>query len=55
MGDIAERWGQLADAAKKSANTLAVVDGIIAATAPRCWVVTITKHFVDLGLTLVHP
>jgi predicted nucleic acid-binding protein len=56
--DIAERWGRMAAAAKKKGVTLAVVDGIIAATALErdlTLVTRNTKHFDALGVALVNP
>jgi predicted nucleic acid-binding protein len=56
--DIAERWGRMAAAAKKKGVTLAVVDGIIAATALERGLTLVTrntKHFAALGVALVNP
>jgi toxin FitB len=55
---IAERWGQLAAAAQKQGVTLAVVDGVIAATALEhdlTLVTRNTRHFTTLGVTLINP
>ncbi len=55
---IAERWGQLAAAARKQGVTLAVVDGVIAATALEHGLTLVTrntKDFAPLGVTLLNP
>ena len=55
---IAERWGHLAAAAKKQGITLAVVDGVIAATAIEhnlTLVTRNTKHYGSLGVALLNP
>jgi predicted nucleic acid-binding protein len=55
---IAERWGQLAAAAKHRGSTLAVVDGVIAATALDHDLVLITRNardFADLGVNISNP
>jgi toxin FitB len=55
---IAERWGQLAAAAQNQGVTLAVVDGVIAATALEhdlTLVTRNTKHFTKLGVSLINP
>ncbi len=54
----AERWGRLAGAARQRGITLAVVDGVIAATAIENDLVIATrnvKDFVGLGVALVNP
>lgn len=56
--EIAERWGFLAAAAKQRGMTLAVVDGIIAATALHHGLTLVTrndKDFAGLGLTIFNP
>jgi predicted nucleic acid-binding protein len=56
--NIAERWGRMAAEAKKKGVTLAVVDGIIAATALEHGLTLVTrntKHFDALGVALVNP
>jgi predicted nucleic acid-binding protein len=56
--DIAERWGRMAAAAKKKGVTLAVVDGLIAATALEHGLTLITrntKHFEALGVAPINP
>jgi len=55
---VAERWGHLAAAAKRKGSTLAVVDGIIAATALEHGLTLVTrnvKDFTGLGVTLLNP
>ncbi len=55
---IAERWGALSAAARKQGVTLAVADGIIAATALEHGLTLVTrntKDFANLGVTLVNP
>ena len=55
---IAERWGHLAAAARKQGVTLAVVDGVIAATAIEhnlTLVTRNTKDYVGLGVDLLNP
>lgn len=55
---IAERWGQLAAAAKQRGSTLAVVDGVIAATALDHDLVLITRNardFAGLGVNISNP
>ncbi len=55
---IAERWGHLAAAARKQGVTLAVVDGVIAATALEHSLTLVTrnvKDFASLGVTLLNP
>jgi predicted nucleic acid-binding protein len=55
---IAERWGHLAAAAKKQGVTLAVVDGVIAATAMEHSLTLVTrntKDYVGLGISLLSP
>jgi toxin FitB len=55
---IAERWGQLAAHAKQRGSGLAVVDGIIAATALHHDLVLVTrntKDFQGLGVEMVNP
>ena len=50
---LAERWRQLAAAAKQRGSTLAVVDGVIAATALDHDLILITRNlrdFADLGI-----
>ena len=55
---IAERWGHLAAAARKQGVTLAVVDGVIAATALQHDLTIVTrnvKDFAGLGVTVLNP
>jgi predicted nucleic acid-binding protein len=55
---IAGRWGYLAAAAKQKGMTLAVVDGVIAATALHHNLILVTrnvKDFAGLGVGLVNP
>lgn len=55
---IAERWGQMAAAARKQGVTLAVVDGVIAATALEHGLTLVTrntKDFATLGVALLNP
>ena len=55
---IAERWGHLAAAARTQGITLAVVDGVIAATAIEhdlTLVTRNTKDYGDLGVVLFNP
>ena len=56
--DIAERWGHLAASAKQKGMTLAVVDGIIAATALHHNMTLVTrnvKDFAGLDVPLFNP
>jgi predicted nucleic acid-binding protein len=55
---IAERWGNLAASAKQRGMTLAVVDGIIAATALEHDLTLVTrnvKDFAGLGVEIFNP
>lgn len=55
---IAERWGHLAAAAKQKGMTLAVVDGVIAATALHHGLTIVTrnvKDFAGLGADVFNP
>jgi predicted nucleic acid-binding protein len=55
---IAERWGHLAATAKQRGFALAVVDGIIAATALENDLAIVTrnmKDFTGLGVALLNP
>lgn len=55
---IAARWGNLAAAAKKQGIALAVVDGVIAATAVEhnlTLVTRNTKDYAGLGISLLSP
>jgi predicted nucleic acid-binding protein len=55
---IAERWGFLAAAAKQKGITLAVVDGVIAATALHHDLTIVTrnvKDFAGLGADVFNP
>ena len=55
---IAERWGHLAAAAKQKGMTLAVVDGVIAATALHHELTVVTrnvKDFAGLGTDVFNP
>jgi predicted nucleic acid-binding protein len=45
---VAERWGNLAAAAKQKGMTLAVVDGVIAATALHHDLTIVTRNVKDL-------
>ena len=56
--NIAERWGRMAATAKKKGVTLAVVDGVIAATALEHGLTLVTRNTKDfnaLGVALVNP
>jgi predicted nucleic acid-binding protein len=56
--EIAERWGNLAAAAKQQGMTLAVVDGVIAATAAHHDLVIVTRNVSDfsgLGVEILNP
>jgi predicted nucleic acid-binding protein len=55
---IAERWGHLAAAARKQGVTLAVVDGVLAATAIENDLTLVTRNTKDysaLGVSLLNP
>jgi toxin FitB len=55
---IAERWGHLAATAKQHGKSLAVVDGVIAATALHHDLTLVTrnvKDFAGLGVPLLNP
>jgi predicted nucleic acid-binding protein len=55
---IAERWGSLAATAKQRGITIAVVDGVIAATALHHDLTLVTrnvKDFAGLGIDLLNP
>jgi predicted nucleic acid-binding protein len=55
---VAERWGRLAAAGKRTGVTLAVVDGLIAATALEHGLIPVTrnvKDFAGLGLAFLNP
>lgn len=55
---VAERWGQLAAMAKQQGIGLAVIDGIIAATALHHGLTLVTrntKDFTSLGMTVLNP
>ena len=55
---IAARWGNFAAAAKKQGITLAVVDGVIAATAVEHSLTLVTrntKDYAGLGISLLSP
>lgn len=55
---IAERWGHLAATAKQRGLTLAVVDGVIAATALHHDLTLVTrnvKDFEGLGIDISNP
>jgi predicted nucleic acid-binding protein len=55
---IAERWGHLAADAKQRGFSLAVVDGVIAATALHHNLILVTrnvKDFASLGIDLLNP
>jgi len=55
---IAERWGHLAASARKQGVTLAVVDGVIAATAIEHSLTLVTRNTKDysgLGVGLLNP
>lgn len=56
--EIAERWGRLAAASKLQGRALAVVDGIIAATALHHDLTLVTrnvKDFATLGVDISDP
>lgn len=46
---IAERWGQMAATARKQGIALAVVDGVIAATALEHGLTLVTRNVKDYG------
>jgi len=55
---IAERWGHLAATAKQQGLNVAVVDGVIAATALHHGLTLVTrnvKDFAGLGVKLLNP
>lgn len=55
---IAERWGHLAAAAQSQGASLAVVDGVIAATAIEHELTLVTRNIKDyarLGVVLFNP
>jgi predicted nucleic acid-binding protein len=55
---IAERWGHLAAAGKRNGVTLAVVDGILVATAIEHGLTLVTRNvrdFAGLGPVLLNP
>jgi predicted nucleic acid-binding protein len=55
---IAERWGHLAAAARQRGIAVAVVDGVIAATALEHGLTLVTrnvKDFASLGVVLLNP
>ena len=54
---IAERWGHMSATAKRHGVTLAVVDGVIAATAIEHNLTLVTRnvnHFDGLGISLLN-
>lgn len=56
--EVAERWGRLAADAKLSGRPLALVDGLIAATALEHDLVLVTRNtrdFANLGVDLLNP
>jgi predicted nucleic acid-binding protein len=55
---IAERWGHLAASSKQQGVVLAVVDGVIAATALHHGLTLVTrnvKDFAGLGVNISNP
>lgn len=55
---VAERWGHLAAVTKKQGVALAVVDGVIAATALEHGLTLVTRNTKDyngLGVSLLNP
>ena len=55
---IAERWGHLAAIGKRKGITLAVLDGVLAATALEHGLTLVTRNvqdFANLGLVLLNP
>ena len=55
---IAERWGHMAAAARMQGVTLAIVDGIIAATSIEYGLALVTRNVRDyegIGVALVNP
>lgn len=55
---IAERWGHLAASTRKQGITLAIMDGLIAATALEHGLTLVTrnvKDFAGLGVDLLNP
>jgi toxin FitB len=56
--EIAERWGHLAAAGKQRGTPLAIVDGVIAATALHHDLTIVTRNirdFTSLGVDLLNP
>jgi toxin FitB len=56
--EIAELWGKLAASSKQRGTPLAVVDGVIAATALHHQLTLVTRNFRDfanLGIDLLNP
>jgi predicted nucleic acid-binding protein len=55
---VAERWGQMAAAARQTGFALTVIDGLIAATALENGLTLLTrndKDFAGLGVDIVNP
>lgn len=55
---IAERWGQLAAAAKRNGIIIGVVDGVIAATALEHDLTVVTRNvrdFARMGVSVLNP
>jgi toxin FitB len=52
---IAERWGRLAAAGKRTGATLAVVDGVLAATALEHALILVTRNVKDFARVLLNP
>jgi predicted nucleic acid-binding protein len=55
---VADTWGAIAGAARVQGVTLAVIDGLIAATALHHGLSIVTRnvrHFANVGVTLINP
>ena len=56
--DIAERWGQISAQAKTAGGPLAVVDGLMAATALHYNMILVTRNTKDVqvaGINMLNP
>jgi predicted nucleic acid-binding protein len=52
-GEIADRWGMLAAAAKRSGSALSAIDGLLAATALHHNLTVVSRDISDFASTLV--